>query len=360
MVDIVELLRNRWSAPSLDALSSDIISGKTVLVTGANTGLGLEAARHYARLGASRVILGVRSQSKGEAAKQNILDSLALTSNDKTRPQVDVQIVDMLSFESVQSFAKRINEEYDSLDIALLNAGISKNVFNATKDGWDESIQVNMLSTMLLGLLILPKLQASSAKTPGWTAKLDFVASRAHSFIKKNEAWMSAQDIMKAVNTPEALNGMIKPYATSKLLLIYAIRELADQVTGPDSHPSVLINYTCPGGCKSDLIRDFKDSGALGRIGTAVIQGTMCKSAEEGSRTLVWSTCLGEESHGKFIHNDRIAEYVTMGLRICRIAANDARSPSPLVTSEIGKNMQKKIWEETLEILRPYGVEATS
>jgi retinol dehydrogenase-12 len=47
-------------------------SGKTVIVTGANIGLGLEAARHFSRLNAKRVILAVRSASKGEAAKQDI------------------------------------------------------------------------------------------------------------------------------------------------------------------------------------------------------------------------------------------------------------------------------------------------
>jgi NAD(P)-dependent dehydrogenase (short-subunit alcohol dehydrogenase family) len=55
--------------------------GQTVVVTGSNTGLGLEAARHIVRLGADKVILAVRNTSKGEAAAQDILASTKARKN---------------------------------------------------------------------------------------------------------------------------------------------------------------------------------------------------------------------------------------------------------------------------------------
>jgi retinol dehydrogenase 12 len=97
---LLSLLRNRWSVPSLVSLSLEIISGKTVVVTVASTGLGLEAARHYTQLGASRVILGVRSQSKGDAVKQNIIASLNET-NYQASTQMDIWIIDLASFPSI-------------------------------------------------------------------------------------------------------------------------------------------------------------------------------------------------------------------------------------------------------------------
>src|ERR1700760_4940944 len=134
---IHNLVRNHKLVVPLANLHSEIISNKTVLVTGANTGIGLEAARHYSQLGAARLILAVRSESKGQEAKKNIEASLP----PQSKLQIDVWILDLASFASVKQFANRVLEELDSLDIAVLNAAISKSQYSATVDGWDESIQ---------------------------------------------------------------------------------------------------------------------------------------------------------------------------------------------------------------------------
>ncbi|KAK5275948.1 hypothetical protein LTR16_011942, partial [Cryomyces antarcticus] len=76
-------------------------TGKTIIVTGANVGLGFEAAKHFVRLGAEKVVLGVRSLEKGEAAKKRI------EGREKRSGVVEVWIVDLLSYESVKEFAKR-------------------------------------------------------------------------------------------------------------------------------------------------------------------------------------------------------------------------------------------------------------
>jgi retinol dehydrogenase-12 len=306
MSALLGLLRNRWSAPSLASLSPGIIIGKTVCVTGASTGLGLEAARHYTQLGASRVILGVRSQSKGDAAKQNIIASLSET-NHQTSTQIDVWTIDLASFASVQVFAKRVNEELDTLDIAVLNAAISKSEYVATKDGWDETLQVNMLSTTLLGLLILEKLEQSSKTHANWTSRLDFVASRSHQYVKDGAAWQSEGNILQALNKPNILNGTGERYGTSKLLLIYGAREISKLANLPDGGLRVIVNYTCPGACKSDLAREWREHWLRNFI-LLSIENTICKTTEEGSRTPVYATCLGEESHGKWIHNNRLEE----------------------------------------------------
>lgn len=90
--------------------------GKTVCVTGANVGLGKEAARHFVRLGAERVILACRSTEKGEAAKNEI------ESSEKSSGVVEVWQLDLSSYESVQQFAKKI-DGLKRLDIMLENAG---------------------------------------------------------------------------------------------------------------------------------------------------------------------------------------------------------------------------------------------
>src|SRR6185437_7107197 len=92
-------------------------TGQTIIVTGANVGLGLEAARHFVRLGAARVILAVRSVEKGEQAKADIE-----TSTSCGKDVVQVWPVDLGSFESVKQFCRRADAELDRLDALVENA----------------------------------------------------------------------------------------------------------------------------------------------------------------------------------------------------------------------------------------------
>jgi len=106
----------------------------------------------------------VRNVEKGEAARRDI---------EKTTGRVGVIQVwqlDMDSFQSVKSFANRVGSELERLDVALLNAGLFSKNFKLSPEGWEETLQVNTLATVLLALLLLPKLRAS--KTPSSTPHL--------------------------------------------------------------------------------------------------------------------------------------------------------------------------------------------
>jgi retinol dehydrogenase-12 len=85
------------------------LSGRTVLVTGSNVGLGLEAARHFARMQPARLILTSRDAAKGEAARKSILESM---------PSANVECwsLDLADFASTVAFCKRANAELDRLD----------------------------------------------------------------------------------------------------------------------------------------------------------------------------------------------------------------------------------------------------
>lgn len=97
-------------------------SGKTIIITGANVGLGLEAARHYVRLNAEKVILGCRSLEKGEAAKRDIERSTRRTG------VIEVWQVDLASYQSVKDFAERA-KSLRRIDSLVENAGISTRDF---------------------------------------------------------------------------------------------------------------------------------------------------------------------------------------------------------------------------------------
>jgi NAD(P)-dependent dehydrogenase (short-subunit alcohol dehydrogenase family) len=143
--------------------------GQTIVVTGSNTGLGLEAARHLVRLGAAKVILAVRTISKGEAAAENILASTKATKN-----TIEIWQLDLSDYESIKKFAKRV-DGLKRLDAVVQNAGIMQQAFKSI-NGEEVHVRVNIVGAVLLGLLVLPKLRASAKKFNTRT-RISFVGS---------------------------------------------------------------------------------------------------------------------------------------------------------------------------------------
>jgi len=115
-------------------LVSENLEGRMVIVTGANTGLGFECAKHFLRMKPAKLILAVRSIGKGQAAALRMIDETKETRSDI----VEVWQLDMASFVSVQSFAQRV-ETLPRLDIAVLNSGVNTSVWDTTGDGYEVS-----------------------------------------------------------------------------------------------------------------------------------------------------------------------------------------------------------------------------
>ena len=164
-------------------------TGQTVIVTGSNVGLGLEAARHFTRLNAAKVILGVRDTAKGDKAKRAIEESTNRLN------VVEVWQLDLSSYESVEKFATRAHG-LDRLDVVVENAGISTGNFKLVEDN-ETTITVNVVSTFLLALLVLPKLQETATRHHV-QPHLVIVSSEVHGFTSMPER--------KSVNIFESLN----------------------------------------------------------------------------------------------------------------------------------------------------------
>lgn len=127
------------------------LADKTALVTGSNTGVGLETSNQLLDLGLRKLILAVRSEERGQAAKKKLSAGRNLSDD-----SIEVWKLDHSDYDSVVAFAER-TKSLARLDIVVLNIGIGNatRAFNP-KTGHDEMIQVNYLSTALLAILLLP------------------------------------------------------------------------------------------------------------------------------------------------------------------------------------------------------------
>ena len=272
-------------------------TNQTVIVTGSNTGLGLEAARLLVRLNAAKVILAVRTISKGEAAAKNITASCNVPAS-----RVEVWQLDMSNKDSIVAFAKRA-AGLNRLDAAILNAG----VFNFKRndvDGTEAHLAVNVIGATLLELLLLPTLQKSAAKT-GVRGRLSLVGSDMMYTVQPNDFQTEAA-IFPYINTPGVLPEN-NYYAYSKWLVYQASRRIAE------SHPlskdsNVLINVQTPGACKSDLFRE--EGTTLGKAVSWVMFTLFARTTETGARTLVHAVSpeLPKEAHGGFLMNVQVQE----------------------------------------------------
>lgn len=146
-------------------------TGQTIIVTGSNVGIGLEAARHFVRLEAAKVILAVRSISKGETAKTSI------ESSTKRLGVVEVWELDLASYGSVKAFAEKVRG-LERLDVVIGNAGMFTWTWELV-EGDEKTITVNVVSTFLLSLLLLPKLRETAVKT-GKASVLSLTGSFTH------------------------------------------------------------------------------------------------------------------------------------------------------------------------------------
>jgi NAD(P)-dependent dehydrogenase (short-subunit alcohol dehydrogenase family) len=261
---------------------------QTIIVTGANTGLGLEASRHLVRLGLDKLIMGVRNLQKGEDAKKDIL-----ASTKRKESCIEVWLLDMDNYDSVKTFVSHA-AHLPRLDAVLANAGIITPTFSLVAEN-ERTLTTNVISTFLLGLLILPKLR-QSAEQFGITPRFVIPNSALHYMAPLKELDVKEGQIFATLNDPKTAK-MDTRYSLSKLLVIYAVRELSDRLKASPK-PLVIINTPNPSFCMSGLLRDV-DMGFSAKI----MEKMLARSTEMGSRALTHGILSGAESNGQYLSN---------------------------------------------------------
>ncbi|KAG8169694.1 hypothetical protein KVR01_000439 [Diaporthe batatas] len=306
---------------------------KAVLVTGANSGLGHEAAVKYAALGADPLILVVRTIAKGEQAQADIIRRT------KCSPEIFIiETVDFTELASVKALGDRLASHRDprvqQLHVAQLAAGVAQWQYEKSSEGYEVTLAVNVLSQALLAILLQPmmRMAATTASPDGFMPHLSFLHSIAGFEVTAD--WFPAgntQSLIQRLNDQEKWDPT-KQYFLAKFALWGIIEGLIQRCQEDDSEAcrNIVINASCPSGCKTNMGRNFPSFVKP----ILALQHFICgRTAEQGARSLVGATALGSESTGKLWRNDKI------------------QPPSDFMQNSRGREILQDTWKETLEIL---------
>lgn len=237
------------------------MQGKTVLLTGGNTGIGKYTAIGLARQGA-KVVFTSRNPDKGEAAAEVIR-------RESGNEDVECVRLDLASFASIEACAAAFLDAHDRLDVLVLNAGLVLDRRSTTDEGFETTFGVNHLGHFLLTERLLPLLKASAP------ARIVVVASDAH---KAARDGIDFEDLMG-----ERKYSTMKAYAQSKLANILYARELAGRLEGS----GVTVNALHPGVVRTDFGMGGDIDSGLGRFAMALVR-PFSLTPEKGARTSIF------------------------------------------------------------------------
>ncbi|KAK3094164.1 hypothetical protein FSP39_024873 [Pinctada imbricata] len=206
------------------------LDGKTVIVTGSNTGIGKETVRDLAKRGA-RIIMACRDMKRTEPAAEELR-------TDTGNKNIVVRKLDLASLKSVRSFAEEILKTESRIDILINNAGVMYCPYSKTADGFEMQFGTNHLGPFLLTNLLLDRIKDSAP------ARIVNVSSIGHSLA--NPLDLENLNSEKGYDPYEA-------YHRSKLLNILFTRELSRRLKGS----GVTANSLHPGFVNTDLPRHF-------------------------------------------------------------------------------------------------------
>ncbi len=186
------------------------MQGKTVLITGANSGIGLATASELAKQGAT-VVITSRDINKGQQAVADIKQESGV--------EVDMLQLDLASFASIKQCAEAFIEKYPQLHVLINNAGLSLSERQETEDGYEYVLQVNHIGPFLLTRLLEDRLKNSAP------SRIVNLSSAGHFGARKGMTWDDLQRTKK-------FGGMA--YCEAKLGTIYFSKELARRYKDDD------------------------------------------------------------------------------------------------------------------------------
>ncbi len=253
---------------------------KTVLITGANSGLGFEATKAFAANGAT-VIMACRSTDRGHQAATDIRDSVGTTG-----ATLDVRQCDLASLASVESFASGVAQDYDGLDVLCNNAGVMAIPRQETEDGFEKQFGVNHLGHFALTGHLLDLLIGSAGESRVVT----------HSSGAHESGAIDFDDLHR-----EQSYGKWDAYGQSKLANLLFAYELQRRLEAADVTGT--ISVAChPGYAATNLqYRGPEQNGSRLRLGLMkVANAVVAQSAQSGALPLLYASTAPDVQGGDY------------------------------------------------------------
>jgi NAD(P)-dependent dehydrogenase (short-subunit alcohol dehydrogenase family) len=256
----------KWKAGGVvppNLLRKDL-SGKTVLITGANQGIGFETALALAKQNA-RILIGCRDERRARDAVRN-LKKLANTNNIG-----HITTLDLSSFASIRNYVKQLKQSNETIDILINNAGLYCGKHGLSVDGYERQFATNHLGHFLLTKLLLDDLLANKGR-------IITVASRVH-------AEVSNFDVIENPTSPNELCSEKDLYSQSKLANVLFAHELNNRYESQG-----LVSYSLnPGGVLTSVLSNA--SPFVQAIGNAILPHLL-KTPSEGAQTSVFAALV--------------------------------------------------------------------
>ncbi|XP_054258076.1 retinol dehydrogenase 13-like isoform X2 [Macrosteles quadrilineatus] len=261
----------------------ELVEGKVVIITGANTGIGREAALELAKRKA-KVVMACRDIAKCEKAREDIV----LQTKNKF---VYCRSCNLASQESIRTFADRFKKEHQRLDILINNAGVMRCPFSRTVEGIEMQLGVNHMGHFLLTNLLLDRLKESVP------SRIINVSSTAH---KRGKIKKDDLNSEKNYDAGEAYN-------QSKLANILFTKELAMRLQGT----GVTVNAVHPGIVDTEITRHMSIFNSyIAAIFVKPFMWLFTRTPQQGAQTLLYAALLPEleKVSGKYFSNCEEAE----------------------------------------------------
>ncbi|XP_078000562.1 retinol dehydrogenase 12-like [Glandiceps talaboti] len=322
----------KYSYPRVD------MSGKTVIVTGANTGIGYETAKQISMMGA-KVIVACRSEDKAMTAIRNMKSEFSewlkegkesktsggkkKTKEEQTTTEVvplelDLEFMklDLSSLQSVKNFIEEFRSKHSALHVLICNAGIASPPLVKTEDGYESQFQINYLSHFLLTIQFLPLLKSSG---PG--CRVINVSSVAHSSGKFEESNLQG----------ERSYSRLYFYSHSKLFQVMSMFSFQRRLEGS----GVSIISLHPGAVDTDVSRSFDDSAALRRFWKTYRKLGILVTLEKGAATSIDVAVNPEYDNVSGVYHA------------------ECKRKTPCASSR-NVDKQEKLWKYSLNCLKDY------
>ncbi|KAK4633916.1 Short-chain dehydrogenase/reductase eriB [Fulvia fulva] len=258
------------------------LSGKVILITGGNTGLGASKVKALAAHNPTCIYLCCRKIESGQA----VVDSIH-----QTIPKANIQILqlDLSSFDSVKKCAADFNAKSDRLDLLFLNAGISATSPALSKEGYEQQFGVNHMGHALFAQLLMPKLLETQRQADSDVRIIVTSSIGGHRIAPKQGL------VLDQMKTDGASIAPMVRYGHSKLANMLFARKLAQL------YPSITTTSYHPGTVKTDIWGKAEGVRLLAFLVAPIVWATGVDS-DTGVQTALWLATAekGQIENGRY------------------------------------------------------------